>query len=473
MSEARSTVFISHAAPEDNEFALWLASKLAMAGYGVWIDRRRLRGGDDFWDEIDRVLRTEAIKQVVVFTRNVTKPGVKKELAIGEIMKGQHKDAHFMIPVRADDIAFSDAPPEFLRANILNAHPNWHDCLKELFETLEAAGVPRSPSPDADILRRLVDAREEGRRFIVERPERLLTNWFPIKPPERIRYYRFEGIQDQTKAWLADCRLPVVNNVARLAGTFADPAAFAAASSFEQSTPTAYDIPFADFIKGENLGPYLDRPPASNDVVNLLRQHFNAVAQGRGLLPVDFASGERGWFFSDGLIPDRTIAFATDTGRRVRRSMSGKFKALRWHVCLVARPRIWPELVYRVHINVVLSEDGKSPLPGDKTHRRRKRLTKSWWNDVWRDRLLAAMHFLAAGTPAIVVEAGNDRFEIAASPLATEVPVSYDASDPPLPSEEDEQGNIVPSAALEDFPDEAGDDEPEAVPPDDPPGGGA
>ena len=51
----RETVFVTHAAPEDNEFALWLSAKLAIAGYRVWVDRR-LRGGDDFWDEIDRVL---------------------------------------------------------------------------------------------------------------------------------------------------------------------------------------------------------------------------------------------------------------------------------------------------------------------------------------------------------------------------------------------------------------------------------
>lgn len=78
MTEPRSTIFITHAAPQDNEFAVWLSSKLAMAGYRIWIDRRRLRGGDDFWDEIDRVLRTESVKQVVVFTPHVTKPGVKR-----------------------------------------------------------------------------------------------------------------------------------------------------------------------------------------------------------------------------------------------------------------------------------------------------------------------------------------------------------------------------------------------------------
>jgi hypothetical protein len=39
----RETVFVIHAAPEVNEFALWLSAKLAIAGYRVWVDRRRLR----------------------------------------------------------------------------------------------------------------------------------------------------------------------------------------------------------------------------------------------------------------------------------------------------------------------------------------------------------------------------------------------------------------------------------------------
>jgi hypothetical protein len=447
--QPRTTVFVTHAAPDDNEFALWLSSKLATAGYHVWVDRRRLRGGADAWDEINTVLRNQAIKQIVVFTAHIGKPGVKKELAIGDVMRKKLGDPGFLIPIRSDDIAYADAPPEFLRAHIINAHPNWHDCLKDLFEALDAAGVPKSRSPDGDALRRIVDAREDGRRFVVQRDETALTNWFPIRPPERIRYYRFDGVQDQLAAWIAGCRLPTVT-MGRLVGSFADPATFSEASSFAQQTPTAYDIGFSDFIGGTDLGPYLDRPSATNDVVNLLRQHFDALAQSRGLLPVEFASKQTGWFFPDGLLPDNRISFDAPDGRRIRRSMSGKFKDLRWHVCLLAKPRVWPELVYRVHANVVLSVDGKAPLPGDKTHKRRLRLTKSWWNDIWRDRLLAAVHFLANGNPAIPVSVGNEGFQIATWPLCVVVAVSYDATDPPLPTEEDEQGNIIPSAALDD-----------------------
>lgn len=461
----RTTVFVTHAAPEDNEFALWLSSKLALAGYRVWVDRRRLRGGDDFWDEIDHVLRNDAIKQIVVFTSHVTKPGVKKELAIGDIVKKRLHDPKFTIPIRADGIAFSDAPPEFIRGNILNAHPNWHDCLTELFEALAEANVPRTAStPDADSLAAIIAAREDGRRAVIARPESLVTNWFPITPPEHIRYYRFEGLQDHMKAWLKDCCVPHVVT-GRLAGSFADPAAFAEASSFDQRTPTAYDISFLNFITAKEPGPRdQDKAGALNDIVNLLRQHFSKLAQSRGLLKVEFANKEDGWFFPDGLIDGGKITFRTDSGRRIQRTMSGKFKELRWHVCLIARPRIWPSLVYRIHPNVVLSKDGHTPLPGDKTHKRRRRLTKSWWNDVWRDRLLAAMRFLAAGEQQITLAAGNEQFSFAMCPLEAEIPVSYDALDPPLPSEEDEEGNIIPSAALDDQidqdPEEEGSDEP-------------
>ena len=86
-------------------------------------------------------------------------------------------------------------------------------------------------------------------------------------------------------------------------------------------------------------------------------------------------------------------------------------------------------------------------------------MTKSWWNDVWRDRLLAAMHFLANGNPSVLVETGSEHFEIAPWPLTVPLSVSYEATDPPAPSEEDEEGNIVPSAALDDQFDDLDDDD--------------
>jgi hypothetical protein len=259
----RQTIFVTHAAPEDNDFALWLSSKLAIAGYRVWVDKKRLRGGDDFWSESDRMLRHEAVKQVVVFTENASKPGVKKELAIGGIVANRIKDPKFMIPIRADNVNFTDAPPEFVRGNIVDAYPRWADCLGGLFAALDDANVPKNPTPDDTVLRNIVEAREDGRRFVVRRPENCLTNWFPIvTPPRRIRYYHLNGALAQAEGWLEGCRIPHVP-LNRLACSFADPAGFAAAGPFPLSASTAYDIPFLDFCfrrEHRSAGRALRRP---------------------------------------------------------------------------------------------------------------------------------------------------------------------------------------------------------------------
>jgi len=48
----RQLVFLSHASPEDNAFARWLATQLAIAGYEVWCDVTNLLGGEAFWKDI-------------------------------------------------------------------------------------------------------------------------------------------------------------------------------------------------------------------------------------------------------------------------------------------------------------------------------------------------------------------------------------------------------------------------------------
>jgi len=93
-------------------------------------------------------------------------------------------------------------------------------------------------------------------------------------------------------------------------------------------------------------------------------------------------------------------------------------------------------------------------MPGDKTHSSRRRLTRSWWNDVWRDRLLAGMSFLANGGDTLIIKSGSSSFRVAAWPLLVDLPVSYEATDAPLPSDEDEEGNIVPSVDLDDYSDD-------------------
>ena len=437
----RDVVLITHANPEDNPFSRWLGARLAAAGYKVWVDLRSLRGGDDFWDVIDQTLRTVTIKQIVVVSPQLSKPGVKKELAIGDAVGRKLNDASFMIPVRVEDVDFSTLPPELIRHNTLNAHPNWASCLRPLLETLEEANVPRSPTADGDFLRTLVTAQEAGRLAVLDEPEQLWSNWFPIEPiPDLLRMFGSKGTKDQFERWLKSNVTPYVAH-SGLAATFCDPVTFQHSEAAGPTLEGRFWLKTLDLLDGKDLDPFASRTDARAHVVSLLRQHWDMTMARRGLQKFEFAAGRIGWFFPDGLV-DGAVKFTLPDGRKVSRVVSGKFKDRRWHLCLVAKPMLWPTPIMRVHANMALSQDGCTPLPGAQTQRVRMRLTKSWWNDKWRDLLLAGMNWIAAGQDSISLAAGDEAFAVSSLPLSFEAAKSYRANEA-RSSEESEGGEIV------------------------------
>ena len=124
----RSTIFISHANPEDNEFVRWLASKLTLAGYVVWCDLDRLKGGDLFWNEVESCLRNDAIRLVAVVSEaSYSKDGVRNEWDLGITLEKQIPG--FVVPVRIDAFDFSRLPITIHRKHVIDFHRGWHDGL--------------------------------------------------------------------------------------------------------------------------------------------------------------------------------------------------------------------------------------------------------------------------------------------------------------------------------------------------------
>lgn len=65
----RDIIFISHAAPEDNDFTRWLSLQLIGLGYKVWSDVLKLKGAEDWWPVIEKEIRENTIKFVVVLSK--------------------------------------------------------------------------------------------------------------------------------------------------------------------------------------------------------------------------------------------------------------------------------------------------------------------------------------------------------------------------------------------------------------------
>lgn len=63
-------VFISHANPEENEFARWLTLQLANEGYPVWCDVTKLLGGEKFWEDIQDAIANRTAKFVFALSQS-------------------------------------------------------------------------------------------------------------------------------------------------------------------------------------------------------------------------------------------------------------------------------------------------------------------------------------------------------------------------------------------------------------------
>ena len=93
----RRMLFLSHATPEDNNFARWLALQLANEGYPVWCDLTKLLGGEDFWKDIQEAIREDSIRFLFVLSRHSnSKDGTLQELAcaksVASKLKSQIRD---------------------------------------------------------------------------------------------------------------------------------------------------------------------------------------------------------------------------------------------------------------------------------------------------------------------------------------------------------------------------------------------
>jgi hypothetical protein len=153
----------------------------------------------------------------------------------------------------------------------------------------------------------------------------------------------------------------------------------------------AYRVTLSEFLAGtSNVG--IRRQDARNILANLIRQAWISHMQSRGLSSFELASGQLAWFLPDQLIAGNKVAFIDDAGKRRRKQLVGwsEKRQIYWHAAFEARPVVGDihRLVLRPH--VIFTVDGKIPLfSKQRMHVLRRSFCKSWWNDRWRDLLIA------------------------------------------------------------------------------------
>jgi hypothetical protein len=388
---SRSDIFISHANPEDNEFAIWLGAKLEALGFRVWADVMRLKGGQDWARRLERALQHDAQKVLFVGTpAAVEKQGTRNEIEMAGDIARKIGDKQFVIPLRV-----TPHEPMFRIAHIqyIDFYSNgWAAGLSELQDILlELAVRGRTASSPSALWCELQALKGKP---LARKAETLISNSLKIiRLPERAYFYDFSGgIEvDKVPTYAAASPWPVVPH---LHGFVSFACKEHLSEHFGARFPFSLvaDIPTSLLIEDgwTNRGVRLGVTAARNYVTRMLNDSVEKALAARGLQRFLMGDGRTSWWFPISLGMAK-VPFAFD-GIAGNRQLVGHSVARQvyWHYGLSFPIRWRPEPHISANAAVVFTADGVTPLPdAARTHRLRRSFTKSWRNARWRDLMLA------------------------------------------------------------------------------------
>lgn len=442
-AKPRELVFISHATPDDNEFTLWLSTRLKLAGYQVWSDVTQLFGGEKFWNDIEEAIADYTCKFVIVITRtSLSKSGVQREVEYALEAEKSHLLSNFIIPIIIDDSSFSNQPYGFSDRNIIPFRNGWAEGFSRLVERFKRDEVPQDPENPINI-GPFIGALTNPQTTLVEQADKAVTNWLEIKSyPEQLNFYRLtvkadqfrkrfsdfpyswfeyntlftsfcnlDDMQDGLNSWESPSAVPPLNIDAALKGV---PTNYPSFESFE-------------VVKKLNF---------------IVADAWAKAMRRRGLHCYTMANGKETFFFPDEEKYSGQLKFPDINGEVRRRALigySGKNKVF-WHFAVEAKANFGMQPKVTLMPHVVFTEDGRNPLSDKKKmHRLRRGFCKNWWNDRWRDMLLCYLHQLSEGNESLELNVGaNQSIVLSARPVMLESPVSIilDSETPEVESDE-------------------------------------
>ena len=190
---SRDILFVGHANPMDNSFALWLSLQLVNEGYKVWCDELNLLGGTYNWDIIDKIIRKDTIRYLLVVSKDTfERQGVIDEFEFARSIAREKKIENFIIPLKIDSVPFNARIGQN-RINHIDFSISWAEGLNKLLkdfkeEKIEKDTIISNPS----FVNNWWQINFIENKKAIKKEMVYLSNWFPIlELPDYLNFHEF------------------------------------------------------------------------------------------------------------------------------------------------------------------------------------------------------------------------------------------------------------------------------------------
>ncbi|MAO50304.1 MAG: TIR domain-containing protein [Pusillimonas sp.] len=404
--DKKDLIFISHAVPADDYLAIWIASKLSLLGYKVWVDKEDLRSGSAFWNEIEMTMRNSSIRFLALVSNSYIEKsrdrntGVFSEVTLAKALS--KKIENYVIPLKVDDCSYDDFPINILPLDTIDFSKNWGAGLKKLLKELEIQNIPKNNISN-NVLE-LWHKHQEIKGKVIEQEEFYGSNWFLTTIPKTISIYKFTG---NPKGIYSEIPFPVLRNGDYYIGFF-DDATLYLRTEYKENVVIEEFLSNKDFILS-NGDIIQDVEPKFVNLMNKSIYDFFYFNEDFKAYPV---SNKKLVIYPVNTKSKSGFVSFMRNGTKRRRKLKGN-KPVNWSFGLSFVFQLYP-MPHYVANHHILASDENGFFEKDKQVEYRRSIPSGWFNRDWFERILAFMS-LASGditNTEIFIRPGREEIKI-------------------------------------------------------------
>ena len=394
----RDTIFISHATPADNDFSIWVASRLEMLGYKVWIDKEGLLGGERFWATIQKAL-DRSIKVLLVYSKNIVttdgilRQGIEDELEYAKSIAVQNRLQDFIIPLHIDNSNYNLAIG-LPNINHIPFNSSWAEGLKQLLKKLEKDNIPCDLDNQKSSFSEWYENEYISNCSIIPHKERYYTSWWSIaEMPNKFYMYQFanaaqaKAIRDSNKeipiSLLSNCISSFDGNLIFFVQRDNE--------TIEVRPEHAFTFSLTDILDGFCS----DKFPQHRDVENHFKRLMYCVIANlfrrAGLWKHEMSNKRLAYFLPKyDKITKVKFTYPESTRKKAKALLGEMRGAGFWHYGVSIQPTLFPFIGFSLKSHLLFTSDGMQLIEDErKQHSFRRKKGKGLFNEAWRDLFLA------------------------------------------------------------------------------------
>lgn len=414
ISESADTLIIDHLA-SDHALATWLARRLSLTGFRTWCYGTAPLAGEDADSSVRLLIQKRALQYLPILS--------PRALADADLMgrcgAASARDG-LVLPcwsASLDDLTLS---AELRRIEPARFDASWLIGLRDVLQRLQSKGLV--PDLDNDRSRAIALRAYIPEQVTKAVPERVFGNVFAATVPKSIivcnlgREIDADALEQLRRSWAFVIASPVT------------------LLAFEEP-PDSVPLERSSHVPEYAWEHYEVREGKhSIDVVKELIRRSLAVACFR--VGLEWCEDRRVHYFPHSNGPQRNVSFKHVDGRNTRVAVTGERQygwgdnATRFRYQLGPIFRVGRDetgqwwVTTRVYVRV--TDCAGVPFQLKEITRKRKAVTKNWWNREWLARVLGIMQALKTDGDAIEIGARKRRVSVNTTPLEWKCPVSID-----------------------------------------------